>query len=410
MRGEGQLALRFFFFPMLFRTCKLSKSDIRNGPTSSLHAKIVYHVFYRYLQRFSRSEDSAGISAREKDKRLFLIPQRTLDPKRIGLIRTDSIMIPPSVAISIENGGASATLFLACLGHIDLTCSWAREKEACHIGNLLAFGVVSLSFALPSDIKVEPFLSYGAEAEEKKRSFFGIFRFVLSVGPLDRFSSFFMEFPQDLRSILLSLVFSSGLYLFRWRSDVRVYYGYPFLWLFFFFLFLIAGGIFHPVIAWCDAGNASPPLSPPGGGPPPQPDTPPIPDPVPVVIPQLAQPLLSDEDRRNVLYHRYLLLNLGGSDDLRRMVSTIHAQLIVERYVEAALVEDGFHPPEIVSQYRDIRGSLHSPQGRLLGVRTYESYVTQIRGHGTRESVPYRRLLRAIHHYDILLSRRNRES
>ncbi|KAC9255310.1 hypothetical protein E3N88_46109 [Mikania micrantha] len=131
---------------------------------------------------------------------------------------------------------------------------------------------------------------------------------------------------------------------------------------------------------------------------------------VPVVIPQLAQPLLSDEDRRNVLYHRYLLLNLGGSDDLRRMVSTIHAQLIVERYVEAALVEDGFHPPEIVSQYRDIRGSLHSPQGRLLGVRTYESYVTQIRGHGTRESVPYRRLLRAIHHYDILLSRRNRES
>ncbi|KAD5802414.1 hypothetical protein E3N88_13774 [Mikania micrantha] len=65
----GQLALRFFFFPMLFRTCKLSKSDIKNGPTSSLHAKIVYHVFYRYLQRFSWSEDSAGISAREKDKR-----------------------------------------------------------------------------------------------------------------------------------------------------------------------------------------------------------------------------------------------------------------------------------------------------------------------------------------------------
>ncbi|KAI3666450.1 hypothetical protein L1987_89048 [Smallanthus sonchifolius] len=42
-------------------------------------------------------------------------------------------MIPPSVAISIENGGDSATpiqlAFLACLGHIDLTCSWARERE-----------------------------------------------------------------------------------------------------------------------------------------------------------------------------------------------------------------------------------------------------------------------------------------
>ncbi|KAI3776181.1 hypothetical protein L1987_45952 [Smallanthus sonchifolius] len=42
-------------------------------------------------------------------------------------------MIPPSVTISIENGGDSATpiqlAFLACLGHIDLTCSWARERE-----------------------------------------------------------------------------------------------------------------------------------------------------------------------------------------------------------------------------------------------------------------------------------------
>ncbi|KAL8223268.1 hypothetical protein R6Q57_020667 [Mikania cordata] len=170
-----------------------------------------------------------------------------------------------------------------------------------------------------------------------------------------------------------------------------------------------AGGMDERKVSCHGVGNI-PSLMQQKRGPPPQPDTPPIPDPVPVVIPQLAQPLHSDEERRNVLYHRYLLLNLGGSDDLRRMVSTIHAQLIVERYVEAALVDDGFHPTEIVSQYRDIRGSIHCPQGRLLGVRTYESYVTQIRAHGTRESVPYRRVLRAIHNSDILLSRRNRES
>jgi hypothetical protein len=164
--------------------------------------------------------------------------------------------------------------------------------------------------------------------------------------------------------------------------------------------FLVAGGISHPVVAWCDAGNASPPPFSPPGEPLPQPETPPAP--IPVVIPQLPQPLLSDEARSSILYNRYLVLNWGGNDDLRRMVSTINAQLIVERYVEAALVDDGFHPQAILEQYRDIRGSIHSPQGRLLDVRTYESYVTQIREHGTRESVPYRRVLRAIHRSDIL--------
>ncbi|XP_071734021.1 cytochrome c oxidase subunit 2-like [Rutidosis leptorrhynchoides] len=160
----------------------------------------------------------------------------------------------------------------------------------------------------------------------------------------------------------------------------------------------------RPAIAWCDAGNPSPP-SPPGRLPLPQPETPPVPDPVPVVIPRLPQPLLSDEERSAILYQRYLGNNLGGSDNLLRLVSTIDAQLLVERYVEAALVDDGFHPQAVLNGYRDIRGSLHYPQGRLLSVRTYESYVTQIRELGTRGSVPYRRVLRAIHR-DLLLPRR----
>ncbi|KAI3668573.1 hypothetical protein L1987_88408 [Smallanthus sonchifolius] len=62
-------------------------------------------------------------------------------------------MIPPSVAISIENGGDSATpiqlAFLACLGHIDLTCSWAREreKEAWFDQTLIFLGKLPLSSA-----------------------------------------------------------------------------------------------------------------------------------------------------------------------------------------------------------------------------------------------------------------------
>lgn len=72
------------------------------------------------------------------------------------------------------------------------------------------------------------------------------------------------------------------------------------------------------------------------------------------------------------------------------MVSILDSQMIVERAVEAALVEDGYTPDSILLKYREIRGILHSLQGELLNPRTYSSYVTQIMEHGTRESVPYR--------------------
>lgn len=103
-------------------------------------------------------------------------------------------------------------------------------------------------------------------------------------------------------------------------------------------------------------GTPPPPLSPPGQPLPlPQPETPPIPEPAPIIIPRLPQPLLTDEYRRHVLYTRYSVLNLGGDDDLIRMASTVYAQAIVERYVEAALVEDGFHPQSILRRYPEIR-------------------------------------------------------
>nr|YP_010944233.1 ATPase subunit 1 [Synotis nagensium]WLW15869.1 ATPase subunit 1 [Synotis nagensium] len=158
-------------------------------------------------------------------------------------------------------------------------------------------------------------------------------------------------------------------------------------------------------VAYCDHRDAfSVPNSPASSPAQELPESPPAP--IPVVIPELPQPLLSEEYRRNSLYNRYLVLNFGGNDDLRRMVSTIDAQAIVERYVEAALVDDGFHPRAILRRYHEIRSVLHSPQGQLLGVRAYESYLSQIREHGTRDSVPYRRVLRAIDRCDLLLPRR----
>jgi hypothetical protein len=188
--------------------------------------------------------------------------------------------------------------------------------------------------------------------------------------------------------------------------------------LFLFFLVLgwgaaISLGVQDPEIAYCDGGNAFSPARSPvqlPEEPVSPPEAPPVPQPAPqpVVIPELAQPLISDETRSYVLYNRYLVLNLGGTDDLGRMVSTIDAQIIVERYVEAALVDDGFSPDSLITRYREIRGALHSPQGELLSEQTYRSYITQIRERGTRQSVPYRRIMTAIQNYNILLGRRIR--
>lgn len=115
------------------------------------------------------------------------------------------------------------------------------------------------------------------------------------------------------------------------------------------------------------------------------------------------QPLIVDEARRLQLYHRYLLLNIGGSDNLQRMESVLHYQFIVEKNVEAALVEDGFDPQSILNKYTPLRGYIHSPFGNLLSEGTYRSYVTQIENGEVRESFPYRRIRKALDTYDLIL-------
>lgn len=106
-----------------------------------------------------------------------------------------------------------------------------------------------------------------------------------------------------------------------------------------------------------------------------------------------------------MLYSRYGILNFGGNDGFSRMSSIISNQLIIERSIEAALVDDGFHPISILKRYGEIRGVLHSPQGELLSERTYRAYVSQIRERGTRESVPYRRIIQAVRGSHLLLER-----
>lgn len=111
------------------------------------------------------------------------------------------------------------------------------------------------------------------------------------------------------------------------------------------------------VLAHCDgiAGMEGPPTPPgieteaPLEAPQPAPAAP---LPQPVIIPELEPPLISDAIRRDILYCRYGLQNLGGADGLNRMVSIVNNQFLVERRVEAALVADGFDPLSILDRYR----------------------------------------------------------
>ena len=241
-----------------------------------------------------------------------------------------------------------------------------------------------------------------------------VLQWISSIDYLDRL--FLMIVPTELpelhhdqTSVIFSLIFSATLALFRWRSLFWVYSSYRFL--LYVSMLIIAAGAFHPVIAWCDASNASPPLSPPGH-PFPLPEEPFPPGPEPIGEPELLLPLLTDAERDAVLTQGYLAIisneeryrilwslenGFGGDDNLRRMVSTVQAQAVVERSVEETLVFDSvLDSNSIRHRYPEIRETLHYPRGRLLSVRTYESYVTQIMERGVRESVPYRRILRAI--------------
>lgn len=157
-------------------------------------------------------------------------------------------------------------------------------------------------------------------------------------------------------------------------------------------------------MAFCEGLNA---FSPPGPVLPepilPEPILPPEAPPVPqqVIIPRLPQPLIRDDIRGIILYRRYL--SLRHTDNLQQIVSIIESQVIVERHVEAALIHDGFNANSILAHYREIRGLLHSPRGQPLSERTYHTYVTQIRSEGTRQSLPYRRIIRALERRDLLL-------
>jgi photosystem II P680 reaction center D1 protein len=75
----------------------------------------------------------------------------------------------------------------------------------------------------------------------------------------------------------------------------------------------------------------------------------------------------------------------------------------MEKHIEGALVTDGYSREAVFSKRHQIRGFWFYPEGTALSESTYVDHLKQIQQNGTRQSVPYRRILRALQSYDLFL-------
>lgn len=123
------------------------------------------------------------------------------------------------------------------------------------------------------------------------------------------------------------------------------------------------------------------------------------------VIPELEPPVLDDNTRRAELDGRLRANWWGIAYNERILDSFVRTQLKIEKHIEAALVDDGYSRQVVFEKRHQIRGFLFYPNGRALSENAYAGYLNQILNLGTRQSVPYRRVIGAIHHYDLFFER-----
>ncbi|KAK4280287.1 hypothetical protein QN277_011929 [Acacia crassicarpa] len=125
--------------------------------------------------------------------------------------------------------------------------------------------------------------------------------------------------------------------------------------------------------------------------------------PTPPRIPILDQPLLPEIQRQDELYGRFLINTLGEFPSLERIAETIRVQSLIEQHVEAALVDQGFPPLNILSNCHLIRGLIFYHRGRALSPRTYHGYLREISRLGTQDTRAFQRIIRAIQNSEIFL-------
>ena len=121
------------------------------------------------------------------------------------------------------------------------------------------------------------------------------------------------------------------------------------------------------------------------------------------VIPELEPPLLDDNTRRAELAGRLRTNWWGVAYTETILDSFLQSQFKIDKYIEAAIVEDGYSRQVIFLRRHQIRGFLFYPRGRALSEDVYADYMTQIENLGTRQSVPYRRIITAVQNSHLLL-------
>lgn len=104
---------------------------------------------------------------------------------------------------------------------------------------------------------------------------------------------------------------------------------------------------------------------------------------------------------------RLSLYFIGRHDGahLPQFLSILEKQVLLEKRIEAALVQDGYNPHRIIGNRPEIREILfnHPTGSMLLSESTLNAHINQIERDGIRHSPPYRRILRKIQNRDLFL-------
>lgn len=121
------------------------------------------------------------------------------------------------------------------------------------------------------------------------------------------------------------------------------------------------------------------------------------------VDPDVYQPLLSDEIRKEELSDRLRINVIGKGYSPQVEDSILSQQLEIEKKIEQALLSDGYSRDSILAKRHQIRGFIFYPRGTAFSESTYSEYLDFMENYGTHRSLPYRRLMEAIYQFDLSL-------
>ena len=119
--------------------------------------------------------------------------------------------------------------------------------------------------------------------------------------------------------------------------------------------------------------------------------------------PEVYKPLMEDWKRHHKLSERLATHHALLSHEVEDRISIINTQVNIEKKIEQALLSDGFGGKSIRENLEKIRGILFYPEGIPLSTPTYSHELEFIKTHGTHHSAPYRRIIDAIHEYELFL-------